>query len=81
MGPVPSFNCAPMLERSTTRGMRLAAMALAAERPAGEAAANYGLMDVTAALKWVRPKEMRDYPMPAADLPLIPMLRDLLSGN
>mgnify|MGYP006266011559 FL=1 len=34
-----------------------------------------------AALKWVRPKEMRDYPMPAADLPLIPMLRDLLSGN
>ena len=31
-----------------------------------------------AALKWVRPKEMRDYPMPAADLPLVPMLRDLL---
>ena len=31
-----------------------------------------------AALKWVRPKEMKDYPMPAADLPLIPMLRDLL---
>jgi 8-oxo-dGTP diphosphatase len=31
-----------------------------------------------AALKWVRPKDMRDYPMPAADLPLIPMLRDLL---
>ncbi len=28
--------------------------ALAAERPAGEAAGNYGLMDVTAALKWVR---------------------------
>ena len=31
-----------------------------------------------AALKWVRPKDMKDYPMPAADLPLIPMLRDLL---
>ena len=31
-----------------------------------------------AALKWVRPKDLSDYPMPAADLPLIPMLRDLL---
>jgi 8-oxo-dGTP diphosphatase len=31
-----------------------------------------------AALKWVRPKDLKDYPMPAADLPLIPMLRDLL---
>lgn len=31
-----------------------------------------------AALKWVRPREMSGYPMPAADLPLIPMLRDLL---
>ncbi len=31
-----------------------------------------------AALKWVRPKDMSGYPMPAADLPLIPMLRDLL---
>ena len=31
-----------------------------------------------AALKWVRPNDMKDYPMPAADLPLIPMLRDLL---
>ena len=31
-----------------------------------------------AALKWVRPRDMRDYPMPEADLPLIPMLRDLL---
>jgi len=31
-----------------------------------------------AALKWVRPREMGGYPMPAADLPLIPMLRDLL---
>jgi len=33
---------------------------------------------VHAALKWVRPKDMGVYPMPAADLPLIPMLRDLL---
>ena len=33
---------------------------------------------VHAALKWVRPREMSAYPMPAADLPLIPMLRDLL---
>jgi 8-oxo-dGTP diphosphatase len=31
-----------------------------------------------AALKWARPKDLKDYPMPAADLPLIPMLRDLL---
>jgi 8-oxo-dGTP diphosphatase len=31
-----------------------------------------------AALKWVRPRDMKDIPMPAADLPLIPMLRDLL---
>ena|SRR5665213_3450626 len=31
-----------------------------------------------AALKWVRPKDMASYPMPPADLPLIPMLRDLL---
>jgi 8-oxo-dGTP diphosphatase len=30
------------------------------------------------ALKWVRPAEMRDYPMPPADLPLIPVLRDWL---
>ena len=29
-------------------------------------------------LKWVRPKAMRDYPMPAADAPLIPFLIDLL---
>jgi len=33
---------------------------------------------VHAALKWVRPTDMGVYPMPAADLPLIPMLRDLL---
>ncbi len=30
------------------------------------------------ALKWVRPRDLCDYPMPPADLPLIPMLRDLL---
>ena len=30
------------------------------------------------ALKWVRPARLRDYPMPAADLPLIPVLRDWL---
>jgi len=30
------------------------------------------------ALKWVKPKDMAAYPMPPADLPLIPMLRDLL---
>src|SRR5690606_10289708 len=29
-------------------------------------------------LKWVRPKDMRDYPMPPADEPLIPFLIDLL---
>ncbi|MCR8724430.1 (deoxy)nucleoside triphosphate pyrophosphohydrolase [Frigidibacter sp. ROC022] len=27
---------------------------------------------------WVRPAEMRSYPMPPADLPLIPILRDWL---
>ena len=30
------------------------------------------------ALKWVRPRELTQYAMPPADLPLIPMLRDLL---
>lgn len=30
------------------------------------------------ALKWVRPNQLRDYPMPPADLPLIPILRDWL---
>jgi 8-oxo-dGTP diphosphatase len=30
------------------------------------------------ATKWVRPRDLYDYEMPAADLPLIPMLRDLL---
>jgi 8-oxo-dGTP diphosphatase len=29
-------------------------------------------------LKWVRPRQMRDYPMPPADAPLIPTLIDLL---
>ncbi|WP_299846541.1 8-oxo-dGTP diphosphatase MutT [uncultured Roseovarius sp.] len=29
-------------------------------------------------LKWVRPTQLRDYPMPPADLPLIPILRDWL---
>lgn len=30
------------------------------------------------ALKWVHANQLRDYPMPAADVPLIPILRDLL---
>jgi 8-oxo-dGTP diphosphatase len=30
------------------------------------------------AIKWVRASALRDYPMPPADLPLIPWLRDLL---
>lgn len=29
-------------------------------------------------LKWVRPRDMRNYPMPPADIPLIPILIDLL---
>jgi 8-oxo-dGTP diphosphatase len=29
-------------------------------------------------LKWVRPNQLRDYPMPAADIPLIPHLTGLL---
>ena len=29
-------------------------------------------------LKWVHPRNMRDFPMPPADLPLIPILRDWL---
>lgn len=29
-------------------------------------------------LKWVRANELKDYPMPAADIPLIPILRDWL---
>jgi 8-oxo-dGTP diphosphatase len=30
------------------------------------------------ALKWVKANELSDYPMPAADIPLIPILRDWL---
>jgi 8-oxo-dGTP diphosphatase len=30
------------------------------------------------ALKWVRPKDLRSYPMPPADAPLIPHLEELL---
>jgi len=30
------------------------------------------------ALAWVRPQALRDYPMPPADIPLIPILRDWL---
>lgn len=30
------------------------------------------------ALKWVRPRDLRDYPMPPADIPLIPVLREWL---
>jgi 8-oxo-dGTP diphosphatase len=30
------------------------------------------------ALKWVRPRQIRDYPIPPADEPLIPFLIDLL---
>lgn len=29
-------------------------------------------------LKWVWAKDLKNYPMPAADIPLIPVLRDLL---
>ena len=29
-------------------------------------------------LRWVRPVRLRDFPMPPADTPLIPVLRDLL---
>ncbi|MAM13434.1 MAG: 8-oxo-dGTP diphosphatase MutT [Rhizobiaceae bacterium] len=30
------------------------------------------------AIKWVRARDLRDYPMPPADEPLIPILQDLL---
>ena len=30
------------------------------------------------ALKWVAPRDLRNYPMPPADIPLIPILRDWL---
>ncbi|MFW8633851.1 8-oxo-dGTP diphosphatase MutT [Cribrihabitans pelagius] len=29
-------------------------------------------------LKWAKPQDLRDYPMPPADIPLIPILRDWL---
>ncbi len=29
-------------------------------------------------IKWVRPKDMTQYPLTPADIPLVPMLRDLL---
>jgi 8-oxo-dGTP diphosphatase len=29
-------------------------------------------------LKWVRPERLGDYPMPPADIPLVPVLRELL---
>jgi 8-oxo-dGTP diphosphatase len=32
------------------------------------------------ALKWVRPHKLRDFPMPPADEPLIPMLIDIVGG-
>jgi 8-oxo-dGTP diphosphatase len=31
-----------------------------------------------AALRWVRPRDLGGFPMPPADLPLLPVLRDLL---
>ena len=34
-----------------------------------------------AALRWVRPQNLRDFPMPPADEPLIPALVDLLGGS
>jgi len=34
-----------------------------------------------AALKWVRATNLRDYPMPPADEPLIPALIDLLGSG
>jgi 8-oxo-dGTP diphosphatase len=33
------------------------------------------------ALKWLRPKDLGTLPMPPADLPLIPMLRDLMPSG
>ena len=30
------------------------------------------------AIKWVRPKDMAQLPLTPADIPLVPMLRDLL---
>ena len=33
------------------------------------------------ALKWVRPRQLRDYPMPPADEPLIPAIIDILGAG
>ncbi len=33
------------------------------------------------ALKWVRPRQLRDYPMPPADGPLIPAIIDVLGAG
>ena len=33
------------------------------------------------ALKWLRPKDLGTLPMPPADVPLIPMLRDLMHSG
>jgi 8-oxo-dGTP diphosphatase len=33
------------------------------------------------ALKWLRPKDLGTLPMPPADLPLVPMLRDLMHSG
>lgn len=30
------------------------------------------------AIRWVKPQDLRNYPMPPADEPLIPMLRDMI---
>lgn len=30
------------------------------------------------ALKWVRPRDLHAFPMPPADVPLVPLLRDLI---
>jgi 8-oxo-dGTP diphosphatase len=32
------------------------------------------------AVIWVRPGKLREFPMPPADLPLLPLLRDFLGG-
>ena len=44
----------------------------------GRARRQAGGRDKGQVLKWVRPMQLRDYPMPPADVPLVAMLRDLL---
>lgn len=46
------------------------------EAPAG---LGTGLGQENQALKWVRANDLRNYDMPAADIPLIPHLQDLLN--